>query len=609
MAMTPLLLVAMQIMYAGYVTRSRVDTIFDRPVEEAYDYIIVGGGTAGSVLAARLTEDPVSVLVLEAGTSELENDYISIPQKATQLQFSDQDWKYYTVNQKQSALALDRKRNYWPVGKVLGGTSCLNYMVHIRGSPTDYDEWATEGCIGWSYKDVVPYFMKSEDLQIAELVNEVYRSTGGPISVTVEPSKPLLEVYKEAASDLGFQTLDCNGPSMMGFCPTQNDISHAERCSTAKCYLRPVLNRKNLQVSLRSHVTRVIINEGRAVGVEFVKNGQQRTVMAKEIILSAGTVASPQILMLSGIGPKEHLEKLKISVEADLPVGNNLQDHMLFFMSYKTNVSLAMNSKNVSNPVELLNYIVNKEGLYAQTGLDGLLFAQLGEEAILRGSPDIEIYFLSVAPDEEGIRHGLNQNIREEILDKIVSNANSSGISFLPSYLHPKSRGTIRLKSTNAFDHPLIDPNYLDDPNDVIGFIRGVRLVQDLVKTSAMQSIGATLIRNDFKGLCDDMPFDSDDYWACYIRYFASTAFHPVGTCRMGDINDTTTVVDPLLRVKGIESLRVVDASVMRSLISGDTNTPTIMIAEKAADLIRGKDTVIHFRYLLDRTFFLKNNL
>ncbi|XP_052095110.1 uncharacterized GMC-type oxidoreductase Mb1310-like [Mytilus californianus] len=571
------------------------ERILNEPTLDSYDYIVVGGGTAGSVLASRLSEDPVSVLLLEAGGSELDNPLIDVPLMTTSLQFSEQDWQYFTVPQTNSSLSLTKKQGYWPVGKVLGGSSSTHYMVHIRGSPHDYDEWAAEGCDGWSYNDVLPYFKKSEDVQIPEYKDKAYRSTGGPITVTSNPTadSQLISVYQQSALEKGWAITDCSGPNITGFCPTQNDVRAGTRCSTAKAYIRPALNRNNLQVSINSHVTKIKIENNRAVGVVFMKDGKIKTVAAtKEIILSAGAIGSAQLLMLSGVGPREHLEELKIDVKKDLPVGNNLKDHLLIVMSYKLNVSWAVNQDKLNNAEEQEKYILNKKGIYSGTGCDALLFAQTGKESHDRGSPDVEVHFFSSAPEEEQLRNGLDQNIKNELLDKMVADASSTGIRFLPVYLHPKSQGTIRLKSKDPFDYPALDPNYLAHQDDVDGFVRAARVVQKIASSTAMQKIGAILIPRVYEGFCDDVEFDSDDYWRCYTKNLASSAFHYSCTCRMGSANDPTAVVDPQLRVKGILGLRVADASVMRDIVSGNTHTPVVMIAEKAADMIRGRTTI-----------------
>ncbi|XP_019924634.3 glucose dehydrogenase [FAD, quinone] isoform X3 [Magallana gigas] len=478
-------------------------------LNSSYDYIIIGAGSAGCVLANRLSEDPdVSVLILEAGGSEQENPNISIPIASPTLPLSKQDWQFKSVPQKKACLALRDQRSSWPRGRVLGGTSSLNYLQYVRGSRHDYNGWFAEGCTGWSYKDVLPYFIKSENIKILELHNSDYHGREGYLSVSDGTATPLnKEVYARAMEELGYSTVDCNGKSQIGYCSSQETVQNGERSSTAKAYLRPVMGRNNLHVSMNSHVTKIIIKDKKALGVWFVRDNIKHEIMAnKEVIVSAGAVNSPQILMLSGIGPKEHLESLEM-----------------------------------------------KEGK------------------------------------------------KKEYQRKIDRNIET--FTILSILLHPKSRGTISLKSADPFDPPIIDPNYLDHPDDIKTLINGIREVLKLGDTVTFKKIGAS--SQDplelYAPQCESHTPNSDDYWICRIRHYTYTLYHPTSTCRMGSKDDPTAVVDPELRLRGIDNLRVVDASVMRNAISGNTNAPTIMIAEKAADMIRNINSVTSMREKTDK--------
>lgn len=463
--------------------------VFDKPLEQYYDYIVVGSGSAGGIIATRLTEDPVSVLLLEAGGSDLENEQTQIPLTAGNLLRSKYDWNFKTVPQKHSHKALKNRENYYPRGKMLGGSSSINGMLYMRGSRHDYDEWERQGCKGWGYSGVLPYFKKMENVTVPELKDSPYRSSGGPITIAHEKLCDLELFHLQAAAEIGYPTYDCNGgDDQTGFCPTQANIKDGQRCSTASCYLRPNMHRKNLQISLNSHVTKVLIKDGRAEGVEFMKgvsNPVKHKVFARhEVILSAGSLASPHILLLSGIGPKKQLEK---------------------------------------------------------------------------------------------------QKVKEELLKRTTT----SSFDVYVHILHPSSKGNIQLATNNPLDRPIIDPKCFSNDLDVETMLQAIRLTQKMINTTAWRSIDAKYIRLDFPGYCGDVTYDTDDYWKCIIRNFAVAANHQTCTCRMGSPTDPTAVVDPTLKVIGISNLRVADASVMRNVPSGNTNGPSMMIGEKAADIIK----------------------
>ncbi|VDH99913.1 choline dehydrogenase [Mytilus galloprovincialis] len=333
-----------------FTSKQNPDDALNIKVNSTYDYIVVGSGSAGAVIANRLSEDSdVSVLLLETGGSELNNDNIRVPLKVGSLQMSNEDWAYYTVPQKYSHRAMVDQKSYWPRGRVLGGSSSINYLAFVRGSRHDYDQWAKEGCTGWSYKDVLPYFLKIEDIQIPDLFNSPYHSRGGNLPISESRVSPLPDVYSRSAKELGMKTVDLNGEDMIGYTYMQANIKDGERYGTARAYIRPVLKRTNLHISVHSYVTKVLIEQKKAIGVEFIKNNRKTQVFArKEVIVSAGAINSPTLLMLSGIGPMKHLEDLGIPVNADLPVGENLEDHMMFFMKYKINQSYTV-TKDLSN--------------------------------------------------------------------------------------------------------------------------------------------------------------------------------------------------------------------------------------------------------------------
>ncbi|XP_061176435.1 glucose dehydrogenase [FAD, quinone]-like [Saccostrea echinata] len=594
---------------AVYFTNRKVGPLELYSFNSSYDYIILGAGSAGCVLANRLSEDPESsVLILEAGGSEDENGDISVPISSAFVQLSRQDWMFRTVPQEKACLAMRDRRSAWPRGKVLGGSSNLNYMQYVRGSRHDYDGWAKEGCKGWSYKDVLPYFIKSEDIQIPELMNSAYHGRGGYLSVSDATATTLgRNVYARAMEELGHTITDCNGKSQIGYCSSQENVGNGERSSTVKAFLRPAMERQNLHVSINSYVTKILMKDKKAVGVSFVRDNKKYVIMAnKEVILSAGSVQSPQILMLSGIGPKEHLKSMGIPVVADLQVGDNLQDHLKTFLDFHDNTTSSASKTKIMSPISQIQYKAFKSGIMSRPHTEGTAFLTKDEKL----PPHIELHFFSFMYEPEltdlfldmlNIDRKLKEGKQREFQRN--KDRNIGTFSVLPVLLHPKSRGTIRLQSNDPFDPPLINPNYLDHPDDIKTFLKGVREVLKLGDTTAFKSIGASSQDplETYLPQCDDLSPGSDEYWICRLRHLTYTVYHPTSTCRMGAKDDPTAVVDYELKVRGIQSLRVVDASVMRNVPSGNTNAPTIMIAEKAADMIRNIDSVKFIREKTDK--------
>ncbi|XP_060067511.1 uncharacterized GMC-type oxidoreductase Mb1310-like [Ylistrum balloti] len=522
-------------------------------LNDTYDYIIVGAGSAGAVLATRLSEDTGStVLLLEAGDTGDNNWLINIPLVCALLQKSSVDWDYLTEPQQHAAFAMNDQRSCWPRGKVLGGTSAINMMVYARGSRHDYDSWAKEGCEGWTYKEILPYFLKSEDVQIDDLKSSAFHSTGGELGVSQVSHTSLPNIFLQAGQELGFKSQDCNGPDPIGFCRMQATVRDGKRSSTYNAFLRPAMTRTNLHVGVNSMVTKVLIDDSRARGVEVLRDGQTFTIHARnEVILSAGAINSPQLLMLSGVGPRDHLNDMK-------------------------------NRAMATTTIEGSAFLYKDSDIKSSNG----------------SAPDIQFHLQSAHAFTANELQFANLNLKEEALNLVFSSPPiPSTFVLLPIVLHPKSNGTIRLKSKDPLQYPAIDPRYLQHQDDIDTFLQGIRFAERILDTKPMKKIGASLDPSTpMYKLCKEHVFRTDAFWTCFIRQFAATVYHPTGTCRMGRTDDRTAVVDPQLRVKGINGLRVVDASVMRNMPSGNTNAPSIMIAEKAADMIRGKDTVQKWR-------------
>ena len=568
-----------------------IKSVVSEKLNSSYDYIIVGGGSAGAVLASRLSEDPDNtVLLLEAGGDYTEHSEYHIPFMFWELGRISPHWAYYTVPQRHACQGWIEQRSFWIEGKVLGGTSVFNAMTYARGSRHDYDGWENGGCTGWGYRDILPYFLKSEDVTDEDLKHSKYHSTGGYLAVKKGPLTPLADQYLRAGQELGYDVVDYNGETQEGFADVQINVRDGVRSSTGLEFLLPARERRNLHVGINSFVTKIVVEKKTASGVDVIRKQRKHFIKAnKEVIVSAGTIQSPQLLMLSGIGPKSHLEEFGIRVYADLPVGENLQDHMILFVSSGLNTSDSITKSKKDNWLTALKYKLFGTGILSGSGVETAAFFCTNTENKTKDcAADIEFLngrYLSYLP-----------NLKSEIVKEYLNrNPEAPGFTVVMILTASKSVGSIKLTSADPFDLPLINPNYLSDRRDVEAFIRGLRIWEKYIQTPTMQSIGANFDDVNQK-FCSKYEFRSDAYWECFIRHIATTGNHPVGTCKMGGIDEVTAVVGPELKVKGIKNLRVVDASVMPVIPSGNINAPVIMIAEKAADMIHGKDTVGQYK-------------
>ncbi|XP_071448676.1 glucose dehydrogenase [FAD, quinone]-like [Hetaerina americana] len=557
-----------------------------------YDFIVVGGGSAGAVVASRLSEIPTwKVLLLEVGGDE--NEVTDVPSLAAYLQLGDMDWQYKTQYTGRACLGMKNGRCNWPRGKVLGGSSVLNYMLYVRGNRKDYDGWEAAGNPGWGYRDVLHYFMKSEDNRNPYLARTPYHGTGGYLTIQEAPWRsPLVLSFVQAGTELGYEHRDINGKSQKGFMVAQGTIRRGSRCSTAKAFLRPVRLRKNLHIALNAHVTRIMMDAGhmRAYGIEFVRDGRRQVVRArKEVVLSAGALNTPQIMMLSGIGPKEHLRQFGIPVLRDLRVGDNMQDHVgMAGLTFLIDLPVAIVQNRLPATAATTQYVFQERGpMTVLGGVEGLGFITT-KYANSSDYPDIQFHFAPASINSDGglqVRKCLG--LTDELYNAVYAPiSNRDAFTIIPLLLRPHSTGTVRLRSRDPRVYPAIDANYFHDPRDIATLVEGVKFAVKLSRTKAFARYGTRLHTIPIPG-CRHFEFASDAYWECAIRHISMTIYHPVGTCKMGPAYDPTAVVDPRLRVYGVHGLRVIDASVIPNMVSGNTNAPVIMVAEKGSDLIK----------------------
>ena len=526
--------------------------------ELSYDYVIVGAGSAGCVLANRLSESGASVLLLEAGPKD-RGWKIHMPAALTyNLRDTKYNWAYETEPQPH----MDGRRMYWPRGRVLGGSSSLNAMVYVRGHALDYDRWAGNGLPGWSYAHVLPYFKRAETCARG---GDDYRGSSGPLHVSRgSMSNPLFGAFIEAGQQAGYPfTADMNGFQQEGFGPMDMTVHRGRRWSGAAAYLRPAMGRRNLTVMVGALATRVVVEGGRATAIEFRHRGSLHRAGAREIILAGGAINSPQLLLLSGIGPADEIRRLGIAVVQDLPgVGRNLQDHLELYVQYasKEPITLYLTENPVNRVAIGVRWFLFKSGLGASAHLEAGAFIRRNAEV---PHPDLQYHFLPSLVNDHGRkpigRHGFQAHVGP---------------------MRPTSTGYLRLRSADPTAHPEIQPCYLATEQDRREMRDAVRLTREIFAQSAFDRFRGEEIQPGAVAR-------SDAEIDAFVRARSDSAYHPCGTCRMG--LDEHAVVDGELRLRGIEGLRVVDASIMPSVVSGNLNAPTIMIAEKAADMILGR--------------------
>lgn len=548
-----------------------------------YDYIIVGAGSAGSVLANRLSElFCSSVLLLEAGDSP--PILTEVPGFSGVFERGNITWDYFSTPQEHTAAAFTDQKVPLPAGKVIGGSSVINAMLYSRGNPLNYEVWESLGAKGWNYNKVLPYFKKLENNQDLEYLLNGYHGTSGPITTAKpnyqsETQLPIMVAAKQA----GYNFVDINGPKQHGFYDHQATIRNGRRCSTAKAYLLPSEHRLNLDILSGAFVTKVIIDGRRATGVKFDFRGTSYVVNARsEVILSAGAINSAKLLMLSGIGPKAHLKEMQIPVVADLPVGLNLQDHYGNFAAFELDKAIPPISAKLTNSTNILDYIQKKTGPLTSTwALSSMAYLSNKNPLNPNSVPDHGLYFLEVDASFAKTR-GISDLIYE-LGFKQYENKTLMACIFLT--VHSKSRGWVRLQSSDPYDAPLINPNYFADERDVADVVQGLIKCLDLMSNPVLSELGVKPLEIIFPG-CENFK-NLEELLRCSIKYVVVTSSHFAGTAKMGRPSDLTTVLDPQLRVKTIDNLRVVDASIMPTIVWGHTNVPTIMIAEKAADMIK----------------------
>ncbi|XP_023946548.2 glucose dehydrogenase [FAD, quinone]-like [Bicyclus anynana] len=556
----------------------------ERAPREEFDFIVVGAGAAGCVVANRLTENHKwKVLLLEAGPEE--PDVTLVPGLSSALLGSNIDWQYRTQPNGRSCLAHPGGSCPWPRGKTMGGSSSINSMAYLRGNRADYDAWAAAGNDGWSYEEVLPFFKKSERNINIEVLDSKYHGAKGEQYVSRYPyiDTPSI-MLTEAFNQGGLPLADYNGAHQVGTMQAQAVSLDGERVSTNVAFIQPIRHKRpNLFVETNAEAKKILIDEyNNAYGIVYVKDGKKHTAYArKEVIISAGAINSPKLLMLSGIGPKQQLRSLGIPVVQDLAVGENLHDHVTFngvVIALSNKTATTVSQEEILIAVEDYHEMKIKRGPLSGNGpVNSVSFLKTDPNL---PAPDIQFQFNRIS------------NWREMIQDPIAAEY----VSILPTAFYdavepramnlvPKSRGVLLLNQTDPNGPPLLYPNYFGDERDMIPILKALRFLLSLENTEAMRSRGAHFVREPLP-YCKRYEWGTDAYFVCMMQAYTATTYHPVGTCKMGPKWDTKAVVDNQLRVYGVRSLRVIDASMMPAVIRGNTNAPSIMIGERGVDFV-----------------------
>ncbi|CAG7718407.1 unnamed protein product [Allacma fusca] len=562
--------------------------------QDTFDFIVVGAGSAGAVVANRLSENPHwKVLLLEAGGEPA--PFHSIPGFSLYLtNYKSTDWQHLTVPQENSFHGSPNRQALWSQGRSLGGTSNLNFLIHLRGSPADFDNWGNiTGDPSWNYQNLLPYFKKSEDYR-GEWKNSKTHGTGGPIRIEVPSYHPLADYFVKAGAELGYPKTDLNGYYTEGFDTIHFPIKRGQRQAVYRSFIRPARRRRNLTIYKYSHVNKILINGlNQAYGVEYDRHGTRRQAMAKnEVIISAGTVQTPKILMLSGIGPCEHLRHLEIKCLADLPVGENLQDHVSVYLGpFIIDQPKSLLTDRDINPTAFSQFLFKGQGplTTSTTQATGIFSSTLAKSKGEGHWPDLQSIFVPLGIHKnfgKDLAHAFG--LRPEFTEPFYkSDVGKDAFTLLVSVGRPYSKGYIRLVNSDPYTRQIIDPKYYDHPADIARAIEVVKhQVRMIEETQSFKKLQARMTDSVLPG-CEHVPLRSDAYWDCFIRTYAVSLHHTIGTASMGRDNDPKAVVDTQLRVRGVFNLRVIDASVMPVIPVSSTQAACIMIGEKGADLIK----------------------
>ncbi|XP_014234417.1 glucose dehydrogenase [FAD, quinone]-like [Trichogramma pretiosum] len=576
--------------------------------QEEYDFVVVGAGASGAVIAARLSEEQnASVLLIERGGHE--QLVMDIPALAIFLMYNPfWHWNYYSEPSRTYCLGFKNRQCRMPVGQVMGGSSSVNWMIATRGNRYDYDEWAEiTGDDSWAYDNMLKYFKKLEkfEVNLTEYEDQLH-NFDGPVNIcNVQHRTPLVDAFVEAGHEMGFPPLDYNGRKQTGFSYVQTNQVNGERLSSNRAYLHSARARPNLKLSMHSHVNKILIDPStkRAYGVELTKHDlgtpttTLKVIARKEVILCAGAIGTPKLLMLSGIGPAEHLKSHRIPVLKDARVGKNLMDHIAYGgLTFLVNDTVSLDIRSalqVTRDEAFPEYFENRTGPgTVLSGIEGLGYINTDDLNADNERPNIEFMFGGVHVATHPLLHIPFKFQEKHWVRYFKPNTYEPGWLIWPMLMKPKSRGEILLRSTDPKDTPKIITNYLTDPDDVRVSVKGIRVAIEVSKTQAMQKYGTKLYDKIVPG-CERHQYDSDKYWECALRTYTITLWHFSGTCRMGRDDDDEAVVDSRGLVKGIQNLRVADASIMPVVPTAHLNVPTMAVAEAIADKVKA-----HWRYI-----------